>query len=340
MRVRTMRIVVAGIGAIGGPLAAHLAENGLDITAVTKYPSLAKKIQNKGLKLEEEGESRLVKMKAVPLITDLEGTFDIVFFVMKAFDVVPTARAILPHLKDDSVVVTLQNGIVEDEVAAIVGRNRVIGGIVFWASTMLDSGVIKRGSRGNFFVGLLDENGNQERLDEVATLLNYCSAVEVTENIYDMLYSKLTYNAWTNGLQAICGLPYPDLFASRRTRLLAMRIGSEAASVAERLGYNLVKLGAVDLPRLIFSDSAKLIEENHEYIKSLGEYFGGFKSSSLQTLERGGKSELEYFNGYIALKGKKLEVPTPINTKIYEIAREIENGTREISPENLLELPA
>ncbi|MFW9853750.1 MAG: ketopantoate reductase family protein [Candidatus Thorarchaeota archaeon] len=334
-----MRIVVIGIGAIGGPLAAHIAENGVDAIVVTKYPALAKTIQDRGLKLQEEGKFRFVQMKAVPLITDLDGTFDIVFFAMKAFDVVPAAQAILPYLDENSVVVTLQNGIVEDEVAAIVGRNRVIGGVVFWASTMLDSGVIERRSRGKFFIGLLDERGNQQRLDDAATLLNYCSPVEITENIYEILYSKLTFNAWTNGLQAICGLPYADLYASPRTRLIAMRIGSEAVNVADRLGYELVKLGTIDLPRLIFSDSAKRMKENHDFLKSLGEYFSGFKSSSLQTLERGGKSELDYFNGFIALKGKELGIKTPINTMINEIAQEIESGTRKISPENLLELP-
>lgn len=339
--VKELRVAVIGVGAIGGPIAAHLAENEIDITVVTKYPELAQTIQSKGLRLQEEEKSRFIRMKAVPMITDLDGMFEIVFLVMKAFDVNAAARAVLPYLRDDSVVVTLQNGIVEDEVAAIVGRNRVVGAMVFWASTMVDPGVIQRNSIGRFFIGLLNEEGNQNRLNEVVTLLGYCSPVDITDNIYDILFSKLTFNAWTNGLQAICGLSYGELFASKRTRQLAMGITTEGFTVAERLGIKFIKLGSVDLQSLVLSDSdsSESLSSKHAFLQSLGEYMNRFKSSSIQTLERGRGSEVEYFNGYIATKGKELGIETPINTGIFHLVKEIEAGTREILPENLFELP-
>ncbi|MHA2224788.1 MAG: ketopantoate reductase family protein [Candidatus Hodarchaeales archaeon] len=335
-----MRVAVIGVGAIGGPIAAHLVENDIDVTVVTKYPKLAQTIQSKGLRLQEGKESRFIRIKAVPLIPDLDGLFEIVFFVMKAFDVKAAARAVLPYLHDDGVAVTLQNGIVEDEVAAILGKNRVVGAVVFWASTMVEHGMIQRQSKGRFIIGILDEQGNQQRLNEVEALLGYCSPVVITENIYDTLYSKLTLNAWFNGLQAISGLSFKEMFASKRPRQLVMGIITEAVMIADHLGINFVKLGDLDLPKLAFSDldTPKSLSNKHTYLKSLGESWNRFKSSSLQSLERGRKSEIEYFNGYIAMKGKELGIKTPINNRLAQIAKEIEAGTREIISENLLEL--
>ncbi|WP_455465313.1 ketopantoate reductase family protein, partial [Candidatus Hodarchaeum mangrovi] len=82
-----MRVAIIGVGAIGGPIAAHLAENAVDITAVTKYSELTELIQSKGIKLQGLETERYVTMKAIPSIGQLEGKFDIVFLAMKAMDV-------------------------------------------------------------------------------------------------------------------------------------------------------------------------------------------------------------------------------------------------------------
>ena len=117
-----MRVAVIGVGAIGGPVAGHIAENDIDLTVVTKYTQLAELIETKGLKLQGVEKERYIPIPAVPSIEDLHGKFDIVFLAMKAMDACKAAELILPYLLDDSVVVTLQNGLVEEEVARIVKR--------------------------------------------------------------------------------------------------------------------------------------------------------------------------------------------------------------------------
>ncbi|MFQ5980146.1 MAG: ketopantoate reductase family protein [Candidatus Heimdallarchaeota archaeon] len=334
-------MAVIGVGSIGGPIAAHLTESDIDVTVVTKHPDLATLIQSKGLKLQGVEESRHVPMKAVPLITDLEGAFDIVFLAMKAFDVKAAAQAVLPYLSDDSVVVTLQNGIVEDEIANIVGKHRVVGAVVFWGSEMVEPGVIQRNSDGLFVFGLLDEDGNQHRLSQVKSLLGSFLHVDIADNIYSTLYSKLTLIAWLNGLQALCGQPYGEMQASKRTRQLGMGIIAEAVTVADHLGIKFVKLGGLDLQSMALSasDSPEKQSKKHDMVKSIGQAWDNHKSSSLQSLERGGYSEVEYFNGYIAKKGKELGIETPINTEVVRVVKEIEDGKRKILPDNLLELP-
>ena len=99
-----MRVAVIGVGAIGGPVAGHIAENDIDLTVVTKYTQLAELIETKGLKLQGVEKERYIPIPAVPSIEDLHGKFDIVFLAMKAMDACKAAELILPYLLDDSVV--------------------------------------------------------------------------------------------------------------------------------------------------------------------------------------------------------------------------------------------
>ncbi|MHA2370064.1 MAG: ketopantoate reductase family protein [Candidatus Hodarchaeales archaeon] len=280
-----MRVAVIGIGAIGGPLAAHLVEANLsdvDVIAVTKHPELAEIIQKRGLQLQGVEESRLVRMKAVPLIENLEGHFEIVFLAMKAMEVETAAKALLPFLRDDSVCVTLQNGIVEDMVAEILGPSRVIGA----------------------------------------------------------LFAKLTINACITGVGALCGLTFGEMLGSERTRRLFMGIATEAVAIASRLGIKFESIRGFDIQRIALTaaDSEASVAEKHSMLEMMGQIIKDGKSSSLQSLERGRKTEIEFLNGYLAKKGKEVGVETPINSAVTRLVKEIEVGERQIAPENLLEL--
>jgi 2-dehydropantoate 2-reductase len=338
-----LRVAVIGAGAIGGPIAAHIAENKIDITIVTKHPKLADLIQTKGIKLQGFEKNRYVSIKAIPSIHHLKGKFDIVFLAMKAMDVVESSKALLPFLHDDSVVVTLQNGIVEDDVATLVGRNRVIGAVVVWTSKMIEPGIIEITSpNGVFFIGLLDGEGNQKRLNEVSGLLKLCFPVVVTENIYGALYSKLSINAAMNGLGAISGYTVGKIVEYENTRHILMGIITESLNLANTLDIQPISLGGTVQPQdiaLTESDSFDTLAKKHQTLIEVFSPHGEAKSSTLQSLERGQPSEINYLNGYISKKGEELGIQTPINTVITHIVKEIEAGKRKISPDNLLELP-
>ncbi len=336
-----MRVVVVGAGAIGGLVAIHLAEHDIDITLVTKYPELADKVKSHGIHVQGVEKARDIVMDAVPGITDLTGQFDIIFLAMKATDLEEATKSILPYLKEDSAVVTLQNGIVEDDVAKIVGRDRVIGAVVGWGATMVTFGILEKTSHGEFHIGLLDETGNQNRLVQVTELLGYCEPVKITNNIYGALYAKLIINACITGLGAVCGLYLGKMLSDRRTRRLFMGIVTEACEVAEKLELKLEKIGGLEAPSLALtgSDSRLSLLKKHIIIRAVGFKFRRLKSSALQSLERGRPSEIGYLNGYIAAKGEQFGIDTPINSAVVRLVKEIEQGKREITPPNLLEIP-
>ncbi|PWI48091.1 2-dehydropantoate 2-reductase [Candidatus Heimdallarchaeota archaeon B3_Heim] len=341
MRKQSMKVAVIGVGAIGGPVAAHIAENQFDITVVTKYPDLAKLIQTKGIKLQGLEKERYVPIKAVPSINQLEGKFDIVFLAMKAMDACGAAEALLPYLMEDSVVVTLQNGVVEEEIARITKPHRVIGAVVAWASKMIKPGAIERTSDGAFYIGSLGNHENKNRLREVKHLLEYLLPTTVTENIFGALYAKLGINAGINGLGALSGLAIGEIVDNERYAQLFMGIMKELFTIAEKENIEVFQLNEAYHPRditLSDTDSPSDIVKKHMLLKRIFEPYRAVKSSTLRSLERGQRSEIDFINGFIARKGTELGVLTPINVHITQLIKEIETGEREIIPSNLDEL--
>jgi 2-dehydropantoate 2-reductase len=78
--------------------------------------------------------------------------------------------------------------------------------------------------------------------------------------------------------------------------------------------------------------------KRHLTIRLIGYKYRKLKSSSLQSLERGRKTEIDFFNGYISSKGKEYGVSTPVNSKLTRMVQEIENGKRSISVNSLEEI--
>jgi 2-dehydropantoate 2-reductase len=335
-----MRVAVIGVGAIGGPIVGTLTENNINTTAVTKHSALAEQLQTQGLILKWKEQTRAIRINAVPKITDLTGIYDVIFLAMKATSVCKATSEVLPFMDDNSVVVTLQNGVVEDDVGSIVGRERVIGAVTAWTATVIQPGVVERTSDGVFYLGRITVDDNNNRLEEVAELLGYCQPVRIMENIYQTLYGKLWTNAAINGLGAISGYTIGQLLDNLDTSQAFMTIGTEIQAIAEKLDITQIEIGPFRLIDIIISknETSETLENKRRLlIKYLGPY-EHVKSSTFYDLERGRSSEIEYLNGYIANTGKKLGIPTPLNANITQMVKEIEEGKRPISPQNLTEL--
>ncbi len=144
------KILVVGAGAIGGIVAGILGKGDLDVHLACKYPELAEKIKTLGLHISGAKGDMKVSLPTVARTDELEGHFDYVLIATKALDMPKIARQVLPLLKENSLVVSLQNGICEDELAEIVGRERTVGCVVGWGATMHKPGELEMTSSGEF----------------------------------------------------------------------------------------------------------------------------------------------------------------------------------------------
>ncbi|KPL16174.1 MAG: hypothetical protein AMS26_05620 [Bacteroides sp. SM23_62] len=334
---KTKRILVVGAGAVGGVTAAILAREHYDIWLVAKYPELAEKISNEGIEVSGYCGDLCMKVPAVARPAELTGKFDYVFMATKADSLINAARETLPFMHEQTRVVSMQNGICEEALASVVGTLRTIGCVVGWGATLVAPGKVEMTSGGEFVIGNWNRE-KDEKLEEVAGILRYILPTETSDKILSHLYAKLIINSCITTLGAISGLGLGKMLARRYIRDIFIEIIREAMAVADAMDLN-VKPYAGKLDYYQFLGSGMMASfKRHLTIRVIGFKYRKLKSSSLQSLERGRKTEIDYFNGYISSKGKEYGVKTPVNGKLTRMVQEIENGMRTISVNSLEEI--
>lgn len=334
----SLKICIIGPGAIGGIVAAVLTWEGYDIQLVAKYPDLANKISREGIKVEGISGNFMIQIPTVAFPEELSGDFDYVLIATKADGLVDVAEKMLPFLHNNSRVVSMQNGICEEMLAEVVGKERTIGCVVGFGATLLEPGRVETTSEGKMIIGNWNRERDQE-LEQLAAILSNVSETRMSDDIFIELYSKLIINACITTLGAISGQFLGDMLVSRLSRNLFIEVIREAIAVADAMGiivppgaggklnyYKFLKPG-------LFSGLIR-----HLIIRVIGMKYRRLKSSSLQSLERGRKTEVDIYNGYIVIKGKELGVSTPVNQQLTRMVKEIEEGTRKITPQNFREI--
>ncbi len=332
------RIAVVGAGAIGGVSAAFLTKAGRHLQIVVKHESLVTQAATSGLEISGLKGTHRVPVDAVHEIEDLAPDPDVVLLATKANDCLDAARRLLPIMKEDSVLVSLQNGICEDALGQVLGRDRVLGCVVGWGATMLEPGRLEVSSPGEFVVGNIDHR-EDDRVMSIQHLLDHVMPTRISDNILGELYSKLIVNSCINSLGAITGMQLGALLSMAKVRNIFIGLMREMMAVAEALSIKVEPGGGgkLDFYRFIQGEGFVADARRHLTIRLIGFKYRRIKSSSLQSLERGRQTEVDFLNGYICQRGQEQGIPTPLNEAIVRIIKEIEAGRRPIGPENLRE---
>ena len=330
-----MRIALIGAGAIGGSIAACIAKQGYDLTVVAKYEEYASLIENQGIEITGVKGNFVQKIKAVAKVSQLTGKFDIVFVATKAYDVKENLLSLLSYLKENTSVVSLQNGICTDLYQEVVGKDRTVGCVVGYGATMHQKGKIEITSTGNFVIGSIAKTFKGD-LKEIQTCLNTTFETIISDDIYSNLYSKLIINSCITSLGALTGLNLGEMMKIKKIRVIFLKIIDEAIAVANANHIQVPPYGGkLDYYKLYQRKSKFGNFINHLIIQIVGKKYRHLKSSSLQSLQRGQKTEIDYFNGYIVSLGKQVQVPTPINEKLVQMIKEIELHQRKITLDNI-----
>ncbi|WDL98427.1 ketopantoate reductase family protein [Alicyclobacillus sp. ALC3] len=191
-----MEFTVVGAGAIGGVLGAYLARAGHDVTLCDKDEDHVEAVNENGLRIEGDQETFTVLVPAVTPdeLVAREHPLRTVLLCVKSQD---TRRALQPllHLCDERTqVVSCQNGLCEDIIAELVGRERTIGCFVNFSADYLGPGRILYAGVSSFVLGELDGPITQ-RLQDIQSALSAWGPVEITDNIWGYLWGKLSYAA-------------------------------------------------------------------------------------------------------------------------------------------------
>lgn len=333
---RSLKIGVIGAGAIGGISAALLSQAGLDVEISVRNRTTADEINSKGLNIIGLKNASAVKIPAYENPSQFSGKKDLILLAVKAVDCFEAARALLPILHESSMVVSLQNGIVEPDLCDILGPERVVGCVVGWSATRLEPAKMEMTAGGEFIIGYLDRPPD-ERLEFLNDLMSEIVDCRCTDNMMGELFSKLAINSCTNTLTVISGLDLSPLLTTKIARELFIGILRETLALSLAMDVKIEPAGGGSLDFHKFLNGRGLLDnfKRHFIIKMIGRKFKKVRVSSLQSMDRGQKTEIDFFNGYIVEKGKEHGVPVPINEALTKMVREIEAGHRPMDTQNL-----
>ena len=262
----------------------------------------------------------------------MTGKYDIIFLMTKQQANREVVSFLKDYLAEDGVIVTMQNGLPEPQIAEIVGEKRVLGCTVAWGATMTEPGVCELTSSPDsltFSLGsIFKERGNH--FDEVKALLEMMGPVEVDENFVGTRWSKLLINASFSGMSAVLGCTFGEAAKDKESRKIIQKLIKECIDVCAASGIRIEPIQGKDVVKLL---------DYHNPIKKAISFFiipiairkhAGLKASMLQDIERGKKTEVDAINGAVCAQGRKVNVPTPCNDKVVELIHRIENG--ELKP--------
>jgi len=344
------RIVVVGAGAIGGYTGALMARGGEDVTLVDPWPEHVEYIRANGMQLSglTPAETYSIKVNARH-IGDVqqfarEKPIDIAFISVKWYDTEWATHLIKPYLAPGGYVVSLQNCINEERIAAIVGWGKVLGTIVsLLASECYAPGHVKRtmpmGGAHYITYRVGEVHGRiTPRAEEVANILKHADSSKVTTNLWGERWSKLVINSMRNGLSAATGLSGNQRDTSEGPRDVSIRLGSQAVRVGQALGFQLEKLQVMDAETLARAGEGSADAKTEivdQLLKLATTRSEEQRPSMAQDIFKGRRTETDFINGFVAAKGEEIGVRAPLHAAMNALVKKVERGDVKPTPDLL-----
>ncbi|RNB90482.1 ketopantoate reductase family protein [Brevibacillus fluminis] len=336
-----MRTAIMGAGSLGTIIGAFLSREGVSVELIDTNVAHVEALNRHGATVNGFTECTVPVIAYTP--DQMNGTYDLVLLLTKQTYNQQVLSALLPFLHSDSIVCTLQNGVPEERVAAIVGRERVIGGAVGFGATWNGPGVsqlttpLETVARYAFEIGELD-GSDSSRIRHVQELLGHVGGCHVVFNLLSIKWSKLLINATFSGMSAALGCTFGDVLEDERAMACVAQIADETIKVAHAQDIRLTHMQGKDLEELALAPGETFLVKLPIYRHVFAPH-AALKASMLQDLERGLPTEIDWMNGLICQKGRQLGIPTPFNDRVVALVKAAEAaGLRPDTHQNLAKM--
>lgn len=300
-----MKTVIVGAGAMGSLFGGLLSSSGQEVWLVDVWKEHIDALRSKGLTIEKKGTTQNYSIHATTDVRSI-GKADLVLYFVKTYH---TEKAVTDSLileKDNTLFLTLQNGLGNEEtICRHVDRRKVILGVTGQGATLLGPGQIRHAGWGKTYVGELDGKIS-DRVHHVAQMFQKAGIeTEVSSRIHDLVWEKLFANVGINALAAMTGLKNGQILDYPETLRLLESLVSEAIEVAKKKGI-LIQGNPIDRVKAI-------IEATRENRCSMG-----------QDLDRKRRTEIDAINGALVREAERLGIPVPYNRMITDLIKVIE----------------
>lgn len=330
-----MKIVIVGAGAVGAYMGARLARTGQDVTLFARGAHL-RAMQERGVRVLSADSS----FEARPNVAgDLQaiGPADLIILGVKAHALTDLAPRLPPLFREDTVVLSTQNGLPwwyfqrlggaydglrlervdpAGVIASAIEPERVIGSIVYFSTAIVEPGVVQHIEGQRLSLGEPD-GSRSDRVRRVAEVLGASGLrAPITTRIRHEIWVKLLGNVSLNPVSALTGATLVDMVRDAEGGPLIREMMTEADAVAARLG--------IELPVSIDQRMAG------------AEKVGAHKTSMLQDVEAGRPMELDAVVGGVLELGERLGVPMPATRAIYACAKLLDRTRAQLRERELI----
>jgi 2-dehydropantoate 2-reductase len=309
-----MRIAVMGTGGVGGYFGARLAQGGHDVAFIARGRHLAA-MRDHGLRVTSAaGDIHLSK----PVLTDdpaTLGSADIVLFAVKLWDTESAAEALRPIVADGGVVIPFQNGVESiDKIAAVLGPERVMGGVAYIAATIAEPGVIAHTgtlARLRFGPLLPEQRAPAEQL--VAACRRAAVDADLTDDIRLVVWAKFVFLASFAGCTSLSRQPAGVLRSDPDLRAMIEAAIREAWQVGRAKGAALPD---------------DFVARQMEFLDTVSPQM---RSSMLNDLTAGSRLELPWLSGAVARMARESGIAAPVHSTIYAALKPFVDGSTKIN---------
>jgi 2-dehydropantoate 2-reductase len=298
-----MKIGVMGAGGVGGYYGARLASAGAEVGLIARGYHLAA-IRERGLRVRADDGDFTVRVAASDDPAEI-GPCDAVLFCVKSYDTDQAATLLGPLLKPETGVVSLQNGVDNEErIVARIGPEHVLGGASFILAHIAEPGVVEQvGSVRRVIFAELDGS----RSERVTRLLAEFRRAEIDSDLADdirvVLWDKFAFLCALAGLTAVTRLPIDKLLKVPETRKLFRETVREVSLVARAEGIELAD---------------DIVDQKTAFAETLGP--DSF-SSLHHDLVTGHRLELDALHGELTGRAARHGIPVPVSEMIYALLR-------------------
>jgi 2-dehydropantoate 2-reductase len=306
-----VHFAIVGSGAVGGYYGAKLAQAGQRVSFIARGAHL-QAIRDRGLEIRSPLGDFTVHAEANDDPARI-GPVDVVMYSVKTYDNRTALPLLDPLVGERTVVLTLQNGVDSpDEIAARIGRDKVIAGPTYIATALTSPGLIEQtGTHRRIVFGEIF--GNPPRLsNRVLALRDVMAAADIqAEAVADArvaMWEKFSFLAPFAGFSGASRLPLGPLWKDDFARCQLQAAVGEVIAVARAEG--------VDIP-------TDMEQRMKAYAESLP---GTMRASLLIDLSQGKPIEVEALQGSVVRRGARARVPTPIMATLYAVLKPHADG--------------
>jgi 2-dehydropantoate 2-reductase len=309
-----MHIVIFGTGGVGGYFGGRLAQSGEQVTFIARGEHLKVMLAD-GLTVESiQGNFTIKPVNATEKTSHVRDA-DAVIVCVKTWDLPKAAKAIIPMLGTDTIVIPMENGVeAPSQLAEILGREHVLGGLCRISSHIASPGHIQHTAIEPYLAfGELDNRVSTRAQRLLQAFKQAGVSAEIPPDINLAMWNKFLFISAVSGIGAVTRVPFGEFRSCEESRRMLEEALRECYAVAIAQG--------ICLPADSVAKTLALIDS--------------MPPSTMASMQRdvinGCPSELDSQNGAIVHMGSELNIPTPVNSFIYSSLLPQENLARHIN---------